>query len=111
MSRISQGGFSKRLNFPVHRANKGIALQSVASEVVLYASMEPCSVRTSWLPSCSAAILSSGIKHVRIGVEEPADYVECQGVRELTAAGVSVVRVQGLEQECLEAARRSLGKQ
>lgn len=40
------------------------------------------------------------------GVEEPPDFVECEGVRILEEGGVQVLRVVGLEEECLAAARR-----
>jgi len=40
------------------------------------------------------------------GVNEPPDFVECLGTRVLEEAGVEVWRVEGLEKECLEFARR-----
>jgi hypothetical protein len=42
------------------------------------------------------------------GVREPPDYVQCEGVRLLREAGVEVISVQGMEEECLAAARRGL---
>ncbi len=40
------------------------------------------------------------------GVEEPPDFVQCEGVRILEDGGVVVRRISGLEEECLETARR-----
>lgn len=40
------------------------------------------------------------------GVEEPPDFVQCEGVKILQQGGVDVLRVSGLEEDCLKAARR-----
>ena len=45
-------------------------------------------------------------RFVRKGVNEPPDFVQCLGTRVLEEAGVEVWRVEGLENECLEFARR-----
>jgi hypothetical protein len=39
-------------------------------------------------------------------VEEPPDFVQCEGVQILENRGVAVKRVIGLEEDCLRAARR-----
>lgn len=71
-----------------------------------YATMEPCSVRTSGGPSCALELVRAKVRKVYLGVEEPPDFVQCEGVRILEDGGVEVGRVVGLEQNCLEAARR-----
>lgn len=71
-----------------------------------FATMEPCSVRTSGGPSCALELVRAHIKTVFLGVEEPPDFVQCEGVRILEQGGVQVRRVVGLEDECLKAARR-----
>lgn len=43
---------------------EGIERDKILPHVWIYATMEPCSIRTSGLPSCSAAILAAGIKRV-----------------------------------------------
>lgn len=40
------------------------------------------------------------------GVSEPPDFVQCEGVRILEEGGVVVRRVVGMEEDCLDAARR-----
>jgi len=71
-----------------------------------YATMEPCSVRTSGGPSCALELVRAHVKTVFLGVEEPPDFVQCEGVRILETGGVEVRRVVGLEEDCLRLARR-----
>ncbi|ODO02977.1 hypothetical protein I350_05820 [Cryptococcus amylolentus CBS 6273] len=85
------------------------ALKDVLKDSVCYATMEPCSVRTSGGPSCALELVQSHVQAVFLGVEEPPDYVQCEGVRILQDGGVNVIRVVGLEEQCLEAARRGRG--
>ncbi|KAJ9092036.1 hypothetical protein QFC21_007016 [Naganishia friedmannii] len=82
--------------------------QAILSRSWMYATMEPCSRRTSGLRSCTDAILASSLKRVYIGVQEPPDYVQCEGIHLLKAGGVEVLHVPGFEEECLKAARRGL---
>ncbi|RSH81358.1 hypothetical protein EHS25_006889 [Saitozyma podzolica] len=82
------------------------AVDEVLAEVDCYATMEPCSVRTSGGPSCALELVRARVKTVYLGVEEPPDFVQCEGVRILEDGGVVVSRVSGLEEECLKAARR-----
>lgn len=42
------------------------------------------------------------------GVQEPPDYVQCEGIRLLKQGGVEVINVPGYEDACLKAARRGL---
>ncbi|WVQ83905.1 hypothetical protein IAT38_006049 [Cryptococcus sp. DSM 104549] len=71
-----------------------------------FATMEPCSIRTSGGPSCALDLVRAQVKTVYLGVEEPPDFVQCEGVQILQDGGVDVVRVIGREEECLKAARR-----
>ncbi|KAG9045774.1 hypothetical protein FS837_005662 [Tulasnella sp. UAMH 9824] len=71
----------------------------------VYTTLEPCSVRLSGLAPCADALIKSRIKRCFIGVAEPTDFVECEGQRKLMEAGIEVVRVKGLEEECLSVAR------
>jgi pyrimidine deaminase RibD-like protein len=71
-----------------------------------FATMEPCSVRTSGGPSCALELVRAKVKTVFLGVEEPPDFVKCEGVRILEQGAVEVRRVVGLEEECLRLARR-----
>ncbi|KAI0027810.1 cytidine deaminase-like protein [Vararia minispora EC-137] len=71
-----------------------------------YTTLEPCSVRTSGLAPCADALIAAHIKRCVIGVGEPDDFVKCEGAQRLVNAGVEVIWVKGLEDECLKAARR-----
>jgi pyrimidine deaminase RibD-like protein len=99
-------------------------VEEVLREADCYATMEPCSVRTSGGPSCALELVRSKVRTVYLvslcfpripvegpkltiqGVEEPADFVQCEGVQILQDGGVTVRRTIGLEEECLKAARR-----
>lgn len=78
----------------------------ILTHATCYATMEPCSVRTSGGPSCALELVRAHVKIVYLGVEEPPDFVQCEGVRILEQGGVVVRRVVGLEDECLRLARR-----
>ncbi|WWC90908.1 uncharacterized protein L201_005846 [Kwoniella dendrophila CBS 6074] len=81
-------------------------IEEVLKDADCYATMEPCSVRTSGGPSCALELVRAGVKAVYLGVEEPPDFVQCEGVRILEDGGVKVIRTSGLEEACLKAARR-----
>lgn len=82
------------------------SVEDVLRDSDCYATMEPCSMRTSGGPSCALELVRAHVKRVYLGVEEPPDFVQCEGVRILEEGGVEVRRVGGLEEECLKAARR-----
>ncbi|WVN88842.1 uncharacterized protein L203_104056 [Cryptococcus depauperatus CBS 7841] len=81
-------------------------IEEVLKDVECFTTMEPCSIRTSGGPSCARELVKSKIKTVYLGVKEPPDFVQCEGVRILQEGGVNVVKVAGLEEECINAARR-----
>ncbi|KAG5342802.1 hypothetical protein C0989_008752 [Termitomyces sp. Mn162] len=83
-----------------------IDLVSVLAYVDVYTTLEPCSVRTSGLAPCVDALIKAKVKRCFIGVGEPDDFVDCEGARKLEDAGIEVVWIDGLEEECLRAARR-----
>ncbi|GAA5957665.1 hypothetical protein JCM3765_001472 [Sporobolomyces pararoseus] len=75
-----------------------------------YTTMEPCSTRMSGNVPCVERILQTGIKNVFIGVEEPKDFVECEGTRLLRERGREVWLVvdpddSTLGEQCLKVAR------
>ena len=41
-----------------------------------------------------------------IGVGEPADFVNCEGAQKLKDAGIEVVWVDGMQDQCLAVARK-----
>jgi len=71
----------------------------------VYTTMEPCSIRTSGHPPCADALISAKVGRCFIGVGEPADFVRCEGAQKLKDAGIEVVWMKGLEEECLQVAR------
>jgi pyrimidine deaminase RibD-like protein len=82
-----------------------VALDEVLPHVDVYTTMEPCSIRTSGLSPCADALVAAKIKRCFIGVGEPADFVVCEGAQKLKNAGIEVIWVKGLEEECLQVAR------
>jgi pyrimidine deaminase RibD-like protein len=61
------------------------------------------------LPPCADALITAKIRRCFIGVGEPDDFVNCEGAQKLKNAGIEVIWLKGLEQECLKAARRGHG--
>lgn len=76
----------------------------------VYTTLEPCSVRTSGLAPCSKALIDAGIKRCFIGAPEPPDFVQCEGAKELVDAGIEVVWLKGLEEQCLKVARNEISQ-
>ncbi|KZT70156.1 cytidine deaminase-like protein [Daedalea quercina L-15889] len=83
-----------------------VTTEDVLKHADVYTTMEPCSVRTSGLAPCADALIAAKIRRCFIGVGEPDDFVQCEGARKLTDAGIEVIWVKGIEQECLMVARR-----
>ncbi|KAF5380877.1 hypothetical protein D9615_004008 [Tricholomella constricta] len=81
-------------------------LKAVLTHVDVYTTLEPCSVRTSGLAPCADALIKANVKRCFIGVGEPDDFVKCEGAQKLKDAGIEVIWIDGLEKECLQAARR-----
>jgi len=120
-------GFSRELPGNTHaEANALAKLQSLSSlqlqslvssevppvtedllrHVDVYTTLEPCSVRTSGLPACADALIRAQVRRCIIGVQEPDDFVKCEGAQKMKDAGIEVIWYGGLAQECLDAARR-----
>ncbi|KAJ1984488.1 hypothetical protein H4R34_000635 [Dimargaris verticillata] len=83
---------------PLHSPDEIAALLKQAT---MYTTMEPCSKRLSGNRTCTARILEAGIPRVVLGVKEPANFVQCEGVQLLQDGGVQVVYVPGLEERCM----------
>ncbi len=81
---------------PTHHAEQAAITKALKAGAdlrgaTIYASMEPCSVRSSEPESCSALIMRLGISRVCFGIYEPSHFVECHGAENLRRAGVEVV--------------------
>lgn len=81
-------------------------LQELLSLTDVYTTLEPCSVRTSGLSPCADALIAAGVKRCIIGVNEPPDFVNCEGAEKLKTAGIEVIWLPGMQDECLLVARR-----
>ena len=92
--------------FPTSPGSNAPTIDDVLRHTDVYTTLEPCSVRTSGLAPCVVALVASKVPRCFIGVGEPEDFVQCEGAQKLKAAGCQVIWVKGLEEECLEAARR-----
>lgn len=82
-----------------------VDIETILSHSDIYTTMEPCSLRTSGLAPCANALIAARIRKCYIGVGEPDDFVNCEGAQRLIDAGIEVVWIKGLEEECLEVAR------
>ncbi|KAJ1898898.1 hypothetical protein LPJ71_006080 [Coemansia sp. S17] len=100
-------GFSRELPGNTHAAqcaitkSKTTSLGRFVQGSVLYSTMEPCSSRLSKNVPCSMHIIEAGIKEVVIGVKEPMTFSQCKGVTQLRKAGINVIHLKVLEEECL----------
>ncbi|KAA1468504.1 cytidine deaminase-like protein [Dentipellis sp. KUC8613] len=87
-------------------AHPSYTLDDLLHHTDVYTTLEPCSIRTSGLAPCADALIAAGVRRCFIGVGEPDDFVNCEGAQKLKNAGIEVVWVKGLEDDCLKAARR-----
>jgi pyrimidine deaminase RibD-like protein len=86
------------------------SIDDLLHQADVYTTMEPCSIRTSGLAPCADALIDAQIKRCYIGVGEPDDFVTCEGARKLKEAGIEVIWIKGIEDECLRVARRGHAK-
>ncbi|KAG6851028.1 hypothetical protein H0H93_004515 [Arthromyces matolae] len=83
-----------------------LEIETILTQVTVYTTLEPCSVRTSGLDPCADALIRANVKRCVIGVGEPDDFVDCEGAQKLKDAGIEVLWLEGLEDACIKAARR-----
>lgn len=87
-------GYTHETSSTNHAEEEAIAKAVLAgaklSGAVIYASMEPCSTRSSKPKSCSALILEHGFSKVVFALYEPDLFVACVGARLLRDSGVDV---------------------
>jgi pyrimidine deaminase RibD-like protein len=81
--------------------------EQILMQTDVYTTMEPCSIRTSGLPPCANALVAAKVKRCFIGTGEPEDFVHCEGAQKLEKAGIEVVWLKDMEEECLKVARRA----
>lgn len=76
----------------------------------IYSTMEPCTTRKSKHASCSSLIIGSGIKKVIFALYEPANFVQCEGYKMLSEAGIEVVVASHLANRALDVNAHILSK-
>jgi pyrimidine deaminase RibD-like protein len=77
------------------------------SDLALYTTVEPCSKRLSGNIPCVERVLrlAGSLQTVYVGIMEPETFVaENTGKTSLQEAGISVIHVEGFEEEILEVA-------
>jgi len=95
------------LSLPLDSAEKDIpSIATLLEGADVYTTLEPCSIRTSGLAPCADALIAAKVRRCCIGVAEPPDFVNCEGATKLVNAGIEVIWLKGLEDQCLLAARR-----
>ncbi len=75
--------------------------------IVLYSTLEPCSIRSSGKTPCCTRIIEAGIKKVVYGAKEPYDAalgIVCEGDAVLRSAGIEVTHLKSMQEECLKSA-------
>lgn len=101
-NRLSTDEFANLFSIHDHTPS----LDEILRHTDVYTTLEPCSVRTSGLAPCADALIVAKVHRCFVGVGEPDDFVKCEGAPKLKDAGIEVVWLKGLEEECLKAARR-----
>ena len=70
-------------------AIRSVSDQSLLTDSTLYVNLEPCSHHGK-TPPCTDLIIESGIRHVVIGMQDPFEKVNGNGIQKLRHAGVRV---------------------
>lgn len=75
---------------------------AMAENSVCYTTMEPCSQRLSGNKPCVERLIEAKVSKIIMGVNEPPNFVDCSGADLLRQAGIEVLVVPGVEEECLK---------
>ncbi len=91
-------GYSRETDPKIHAEEVALLKLSPPSKALisctLYSSLEPCSVRLSGRRSCCSRIIESGISRVVFAMNEPSNFVVCEGEAILRSAGIEVIKNQ-----------------
>jgi pyrimidine deaminase RibD-like protein len=97
-------GFSRELPGNTHAEECALAKLPTDIDLTgatMYTTMEPCSVRLSGNRPCASRIIEAKMKRVVIGVREPPNLVNCEGINLLEREGIQVVIVPNVQEACL----------
>lgn len=83
-------GYHKKAGLPHAEIMALRRAGSRAKGAALWVNLEPC-VHHGRTPPCTDAIISSGIKQVFVGIQDPNPLVRGKGIRRLRLAGIKVV--------------------
>lgn len=100
---------------PTHHAEQAAIYKALDAGAdlrgaTIYASMEPCSIRSSEPESCSDLIMRYGFRRVLFAIYEPSHFVECRGAENLRRSGVEVVYFEEFSQQVREVNAHILGE-
>ncbi|KAI9279165.1 cytidine deaminase-like protein [Sporodiniella umbellata] len=109
--RILSKGYSRELPGNTHAEECALSkIKGDVSQAIMYTTMEPCSQRLSGNKPCLERIIEAKIKRVVLGVREPPNLVNCEGIKLLEKHGVEVAIVPGVQDKCLEPNQHILSK-
>ncbi|GAB5370791.1 hypothetical protein AAMO2058_001523500 [Amorphochlora amoebiformis] len=96
---VLSDGYSREIEGNTHAEEcallKLAKLQTNLRGLKMYTTMEPCTKRTSGNKPCTCSILEANcIQTVYLGVAEPKEFVNCEGISDLIQNGVEVLAVQ-----------------
>ncbi len=99
---------------PTHHAeqaaiHKALLAKADLKGATIYASMEPCSTRSSEPKSCSELIIEHGLSRALFALYEPSHFVECHGAENMRQVGVTVLYMGEFAKEVLEINRHIFG--
>ncbi len=98
-------GYSREINDSIHAEEVALDKLPPATPtdgLVLYSTMEPCSIRKSGKTACCTHIIARNIKRVVFGVREPATFVDCKGIATLQDQGIEVIELPDFNEQILE---------
>ncbi|CAO3615951.1 unnamed protein product [Cunninghamella blakesleeana] len=108
---ILSTGYSREIPGNTHAEQCALMKLSdptLAEGATMYTTMEPCSIRLSGNTPCVQNIIKYKIPRVVIGVREPPNLVNCQGIQLLEQNDIEVFIVPGVEDDCLAPNRHIL---
>ncbi|PVV02715.1 hypothetical protein BB560_002820 [Smittium megazygosporum] len=101
-NKVVSCGYSRELEGNTHAEQCALEKYSLSdsAEYAMYTTMEPCSTRLSGKQPCVQRIISHpAIKKLYYCVEEPLNFVDCNGLELIAEAGIEIFNVDQLKRE------------